>query len=134
VVSLVGVSGCGGPKGGAKNQVRGKVTLNGENVAGTVSFIGTDGQEKSTPITPDGMYTISDPTIGQVKIVVKGGLGGIAPVAPAMPKGGAPMPTTSPGGTSQGVAPPEKYTRAETTPLTYEVKAGTHTYDITLTR
>jgi len=87
--------GTGCPGGdGAKNSVSGKVTLNGKPVAGTVVFIGADNSEVGTsPIGPEGNYTIVNPTPGPVKILVKGkgaaGSGpGVGPVI-APPKGGA---------------------------------------------
>src|SRR5271170_475352 len=66
------VLGCGGPAG-PKNTVSGKVTLEGQPVAGIVVFLSGDGKEVSGPINYlDGTYQIPDPPSGQVSIVVKG--------------------------------------------------------------
>jgi len=121
-VLVLGVSGCGTK--GAANSVSGKVTLNDEPVKGLVVFVGADNKEVSAPTNPNGTYTLDNPPLGQVKVLVKtvGPVGVDTPPpkdAPNMPKAG-------------GVAPPAKYASAATSGLTYEVKAGKHTYDIPL--
>ena len=130
--SLFLVAGCGSGGKDAKDQVTGKVTLDGKPVSGVVSFVFGD-KEISSPIGTDGTYQIISPPTGTNKIYVKGGLGAGAPtVKGEMPKSGAPeMPKL--GGDSTGVAPPTKYGAVTTSGLTFEVKGGKQTYDIVLT-
>jgi hypothetical protein len=128
---LVGVSGCK-PKG-PTNFVTGKVTLNGEPVSGLISFIDASNKETlGVPINAaDGTYTIENPPLGQVKIVVKAMPG--ASNAPMVKPKDAPMPEMGAPTAMKGVSPPAKYGTATTTPLSYEVKPGKQTYDIPLT-
>jgi len=128
---VVGTTGCGDGKG-AKNSVSGKVTLNGENVGGTVTFVTVDTKKEFvSPIKQDGTYQIDNPPPGQVKVVVKGmGMGATVKPPPAG-KDVAKMPEMP--GSAQGKEPPAKYASEKTTPLTYEVKTGKQTYDIPLT-
>jgi hypothetical protein len=135
VAVLFSSAGCGKPK---TNTVSGKVTLNGEPVAGEVTFIGPSKKKTSSPIT-DGKYKVVDVEAGENQITVATlGAGGPARVGPAnMPQGmqGIPgdpmkgMPVPSEGST--GKPPPEKYA----TPgngLSFDVKPGSNDYDITL--
>jgi len=127
--ALVFVAGCT-TGGGAKNSVTGKVTLDGKPVSGIVAFVYPDKQEVTSPIGPDGGYSIPEPKPGTVKVVVRSmqPLGGGGLKAP--PKGGPPMAEMP--GTGGGTPPPKKYEAANTTPLTYEVAPGRQTYDIPL--
>jgi len=129
VVALVFLTGCPGSKDSA-NSVSGKVTLkSGEKVSGLVVFVGPDNKEYTTPVKPDGTYTLSDPPIGKVKVLVKSmGLGVPAAGKIETKEAGGSMPSTS-----GGAAPPAKYAMANTSDLTYEVKPGKQTYDIELT-
>jgi len=125
-------SGCSGGAGAAKDAVSGKVTLNGQAVAGEVKFVWQDKkQEMASPINPQGEYTILEPPPGKVKIVVKGMMAGqklIAPPAKDAPKmEGAPVVGTG------GVAPPAKYESVASTPLEFEVKSGKQQHNIELT-
>jgi len=130
VVSFAAVTGCGSQKG-PKSSVSGKVTYKGENVAGMVSFVGPDNKEVPSPIKGDGTYQVDDPPIGQVKVVVKGMLGGTVPgVQKGGPTGGE-LPSMP--GMAKGANPPAKYGSADKTPLSTEIKPGKQTYDITLT-
>jgi len=131
VAVLAGVSGCkGGPKG-PTDSVSGKVTLNGQVVAGTVVFVGADKQESTTPIGMDGTYKILSLTSGQYKILVKGS--GLAPGGlKAPPKGTGPEMPSMPG-SSSGVAPPAKYGSVATTPFSIDVTGGNQTKDLELT-
>jgi len=127
VVALGTVGGCGTK--GPKSSVSGKVTLNGQNVAGQVTFVGADNKELSSPIREDGSYLIENPPTGSVKVLVKGMTsGGPAPMTPKTP--GMPSMPDMPG--AKGVAPPAKYGSVATTPLTFEVTGGKQTYDIPL--
>jgi len=134
LIALVPMLGC--PSGDpAATLVSGKVTMDGQPVAGTVTFFGADNKTEvgASPIGPSGEYSIPNPTPGPVKIVVKSmaGAAGGGPLIPA-PKGTTEMPKTA--GGNQGVAPPVKYGSPTTTPLSYEVKKGKQTYDIQLTK
>src|SRR5262249_10283831 len=51
LAALVCATGCGKS---ARDAVSGKVTFKGQPVAGTVSFLGTNGKEVTAPINPDG--------------------------------------------------------------------------------
>ena len=127
------LAGCGSGGKDSKNQVTGKVTLDGKAVAGTVYFQFPDNKELTSPISAtDGAYQIIDAPNGQAKVSIKGGLGGGAPTSkpPAM-KGAPEMPEM--GGGPGGVAPPKKYGSPTTSGLTFEVKGGKQTYDIPLT-
>src|SRR5438552_2785708 len=87
--------GCGSGGKEAKNQVTGKVTLDNKPVAGVVGFVYPE-KEMTSPIGADGSYQIIDPPPGQVKVYVKGGLGGGAPQAKGsadVPKGEMPKDT-----------------------------------------
>jgi len=127
VALLVGLSGCDKKADEAANSVSGKVTLNGEAVAGTVVFVGADNKEVPAPIKPDGSYTVPNPPTGKVKVLVKGMLGS-APVA-TPPKDSGSMPKM---GGGSGVAPPAKYGAVASTPLSFEVTSGKQKYDIPL--
>jgi len=120
LIAAILAAGCGEKQ--AANVVSGKVTLDGEPVSGTVVFIGADSKEASAPTNLEGAYKIENPPLGQCKVLVRGmaGLTGTAPPkdAPSMGK--------------QGAAPPPKYGAVTTTDLSYEVKAGKHTYNIEL--
>jgi hypothetical protein len=126
-------TGCGGSKDTNKSEVTGKVTYNDKPVAGQVVFVTSGGIETSAPIQPDGSYTIINPPTGTMQVYIKPMPGALA--GAASPKGGAGGPelskdmTTVPAG---GVQPPAKYTKADSSGLTYEVKAGKQTYDIPL--
>jgi hypothetical protein len=130
IVSLAAVSGCDGSKK-AKNSVTGKVSLDGEPVAGSITFVSATNKEEVTPIKPDGTYLIENLPPGTYKVLVKSMLGGKL-VAPPKDKGGAEMPSMP--GSSKGVDPPEKYASATSSDLTFEVKTGKQTYDIPLSK
>jgi len=130
--------GCGSGGGdSSKNEVTGKVTLGDKPVSGIVSFVYSDNKEISAPTNAEGVYTMINPTAGTVKVAVKA-LPGATTVAPDAVKGkkdkvdmpgAGEGPTTTVGG---GTPPPPKYGNPATSTLTYEVKAGKHTYDIPL--
>jgi hypothetical protein len=73
-LALVGCGGGGtdGGRGGAKDEVKGKVTLNGQPVFGTVTFIGADKKELYSPISVNGEYIITNPPKGEGQFLVKG--------------------------------------------------------------
>jgi hypothetical protein len=108
------------------------VTLEGKPVAGQVIFIWDDKKELSSPIGPQGNYTIPEPPAGKVKVLVKSMTmpGGNQPLV--KPKGGPEMADPLGGGGMGGAAPPAKYGAVNTTPLSFEVTSGRQTYDIPL--
>lgn len=122
---------------GSKDSVSGKVTLNGQKVAGTVYFTGPDKKTVNTPIGPDGSYVIENPSKGENVITVKGmgAATGSAPAssfAPVNPdKDGALMKDKS-GKMDMGAPPPGKYA-TDAGGLKYTVKGGRETYNIELT-
>ena len=131
LVAALIFAGCG--DAGPANAVSGKVTLNGEPVAGSITFVGADGKEVSSPVGPGGgTYNIVDPPQGEVTVLIKGpGIAATpelkpAPGAMAMPSG------TDKGANSMGVNPPAKYADASGG-LKYTVRAGRQTKDFELT-
>jgi len=125
IASLVSATGC--PGGKKKNEVTGKVTLDGKPVAGNVIFVGSDNKEIATLIKSDGTYVITDPPTGQVKVKVTGPLGVAAP--PPLTKDKTPETV---GGMGGGNPPPAKYASVDNG-LTFNVTGGKQVYDITLT-
>jgi len=125
------VVGCGGGNT-PKTEVKGKVLLGDKPVAGTVVFVSNDGKEVAAPIMPDGTYTATNAEVGSVKIYIKpGALGAPTVGAPKSAPGTPEMPKDM-GGTSSGVPAPAKYTKVETSGLTYDVKSGKQEHNITL--
>jgi hypothetical protein len=128
--------GCG--NAGPATTVQGKVTVNGQPVNGTIHFVAADGKEASGPIGPTGgTYTVSDPPLGEVTVLFKGGpAAAAAPLTPPKPLEGGPAPTM-PGDTmkstgAMGVAPPAKYSEAANG-IKYTVTAGHNQKDFELT-
>jgi hypothetical protein len=122
-------AGCSGKEGGspsANDVITGKVTMNGQIVAGQLVFIGSDKKEIMSMIGPmDGSYQINNPPKGEGVFIIKGSTGpSLAP-----PPGGAKMPEMPSTG---GVAPPAKYEKAATSDLKFNVTGGKQTYDINL--
>jgi hypothetical protein len=132
---LTVTAGCSGS--GPKNTVSGKVTLKGQLILGSITFVGPNGKEVTAPINPDTSYLIPDPAMGENKIAIKG-IPGAAP-------GGAPAEAGQPGlkkdmmkdmlsPTTMGVPPPAKYA----TPggpdgkLTFTVTGGKQEFNIEL--
>jgi len=124
---LVVVGGCKKDKD-AKDSVSGKVSYKGSPVSGIVVFVGGDGKEASSPINPDGSYSVPNPPQGQVKILVKG-MAAPKGLDKQLPKD---APQLGPGSGPGGAAPPEKYSKTNTSDLTFEVKTGKQTHDIEL--
>jgi hypothetical protein len=137
LVLLLAAVGCGPPK--VKQGVQGKVTLDGKPVNGEVTFLASDGKPYSSPISPEGNYSIPGCPKGEAKIKVTGGL--VAPGASStVGPDGKPLPSLDPGGGAKapegpkGVAPPAKYGDYGTSGLKCDV-LGTpdQVHDITLT-
>jgi hypothetical protein len=129
-ISTIALVGCGSK--GASDSVSGKVTMNGQIVAGQVIFITSDKKEIASPITAEGVYTINNPPKGEVQIIVKGAVAPGGPVARPIPKGdktpGEPPPSPM---ASSGATPPAKYAQAGNG-LKFTVTGGQQTYDIDL--
>jgi len=125
LAALVGGTGCGGK--GPATQVKGKITLNGAGVDGTVSFIGPDGKSIDGPVLM-GVYFIDNPPIGTCKVVVKAPpkMGSATGAKGGKDTGGAVAP-------EMGVAAPPKYSKPETSGLEYTVKKGNQVKDFELT-
>ena len=124
---LVTLAGCGGKGSGAKNTVSGKVTMNGQVVAGQVVFVGGN-KEYPSPIGPDGNYQIIDPPNGEYVVLVKPPIGGtISPKGVGGGKG-SDLPGT---GAGTGTPPPAKYGTAAGG-LKFTVSGGEQKNDIDL--
>lgn len=148
-VSLVGCTGGGGKKL-ATNKVTGKVVMNGAPVPGaSVSFSPIEaGKPPALGISDtQGIYILTtydsgDGAVeGDFKVMVYKGAPSSQPAAPAHDPtgqtsgGGAPK-HSGPAGRGQtaggGSLLPEKFSKADTTPLTKSVKSGDNTIDIEL--
>jgi len=132
---LVWSAGC---SKGAKDSVTGKVTLNGQKVAGTMTFTGPDKKSATAPINPDGTYLVENPSKGENTITVKGfgtGPGAANPAAFQPPAGdkGSDMLKDKTVKTDMGSPPPAKYaTEGPANDLKFTVKGGKEKYDIDL--
>lgn len=129
LAAIIWTAGCGGGKG-ATDSVQGKVTMDGKPVSGEITFVCSDGKEFKSPLALDGGYFITAPAKGEAKIGIKGMSTGAAPKKPDT-KGGGELPGM--GGAASGVAPPAKYADPAKSGLTYTIKGGNETHDITLT-
>jgi hypothetical protein len=127
VAAALLASGCG-----VRSTVSGKVTLGGQAVAGTVTFIGAEGKEFTAPINPDGTYTLTDTPAGAAQVVVKCFPGTAAPLAKRNPKLPQ-LPGTFTAPPAPGVLPPARYA-APNNGLTLVVTGGRQTFDIELVR
>lgn len=129
---FAGLTGCG--PAGAKNSVSGAVTVDGSPVVGTIHFVGADGKSVSAPVGPTGgAYTIADPPLGEVTVLIKPSDVPL-PAAPAAPPG-AKMPEVggkSPEFAKPAANPPAKYAEASGG-LKYTVVAGHQKKDFALT-
>jgi hypothetical protein len=133
---LVWSAGCS--KGGPNTAVTGKVTLNGSNVNGTVTFVGPDKKSVTAPIT-NGTYTIENPSKGENTILVKemgsAGMPGAAPkdsFAPKVTDKDGALLKDKTAKIDPGVPPPAKYA-TEAGGLKYTVKGGKETHNLELT-
>jgi len=135
-VLVVLAAGCGASTG----SVSGKVTTKGAPVTGgNLTFVSTENKPSaSVTINPDGTYTIPKIQAGTYKICVD--TESLKPTG-TVPKGAIgykPPPGSSAGGydpsgsTKSGtyVHIPEKYSKPESTDLTYTVKSGVQEHDI----
>jgi hypothetical protein len=130
-------AGCGANKG--KAVVTGTVTYKGKTLkAGIVSFQTADNRVGSARIDATGHYAVNDAPVGEAKITVTMPS---APLATGKPPGGMamkPPPGMEPPKETTSSDPrdyiplPPKYAALNTTDLTFTVKSGENTHDITL--
>jgi len=140
-------AGCG-TKYNARAVVKGKITIGEKHLtAGTIAFFADGNRSGAGRIEEDGTYTVSDAPIGDVKVTVSvpsiGGMAGMmgGKAMPKPPGGGVMKDPNDPGpGTpSPSIDPkkivqiPEKYSKVETSGLTFKVEKGDNTFDIKLT-
>lgn len=114
--------------------------MNQPLTAGTIAFVAADGRGASGTITPKGEYTVPDAPMGETTITVttpKVPMGPMAAMMPKPPSGNKGMPKEMlPPGYEEGGKPPkiipapEKYGKADTSPLKYTVKPGEQTFDV----
>lgn len=130
-LAILLLAGCGKPSGSKGATVEGKVTINGVSATtGQVSFT-VGSSSVSGQIQPDGTYRALDVPVGDAKVTVS------APTGPKMDsKMAAKMKedTAMPGAGASAVPIPAKYGKAETSGLTFSVKAGDNKYDIELSK
>jgi hypothetical protein len=99
LVWLTMAGGCEGPPP-PPNIVTGTVTLDGKALIwGTVEFHGPEKQVKRAQIQTDGSYSIRNPELGDIRVVVKAG------IPPKGAAGGGPASTTK----LEKIDIPEKY-------------------------
>ena len=144
LILLLTVVGCG--SGLAKAKVKGRVKFFDKYLnTGTVAFMSKDGQIGAANIDADGNYEMSDAPVGDVTITVTiTGQGGQMSGEKSMPKAPVGVPAMRPpggdGGTSgpplidpkKMVQIPPKYSKPDTSGLTYTVQKGEQTHNITL--
>ena len=132
-LAVQALGGCARPTG----SVSGKVTYKGQPLAaGDVTFLGADQKPASSPIQPDGTYTISQVAVGPAKVAVT------PPIkAASMPRGmkmdpgaiGGPsgQPASAP---SQGKQPsiPEQYLDPNKSGVVCTVQRGSQEFNIEL--
>jgi hypothetical protein len=143
--------GCGGPNYKARATVKGKVTFAGKTLTvGNVMFTNKQSVPGSASIDTNGNYVMKDAPLGECTVTVS------VPKMPMTGPGGTPNPFAGPGGAAvkgmksvdpsgsgksisiMGEVPthivtiPEKYSKPETSGLTYTVEKGEHTHNIDL--
>src|SRR5262249_35191342 len=106
--------------------------------AGTVMFYGKDNLTASASIGTDGTYVMNDAPLGDVKVTVTVqappmGMKHLkdAPGSPVMPGETAPTAGKIP---KEIVPIPDRYSKPDTSGLTFAVKKGEQEYDIPLTK
>jgi len=151
-LSLGLLAGCGGARNpNAPAKISGLVKYQGKPVpGGNIVFHTKDNQGMyRCSLGADGTYQIADVPTGNLVVTVETeSLNPSKKKGPAYPGGGAAkgskldaeyMAGMKKGGAPVNATPavyqriPEKYAKAETSPLTVSVEAGSQTHDITLT-
>lgn len=139
VLALPLLAWLGGCTDGPRDLVHGKVTLDGQSVAGEIVFVGAGDKKFKAPIL-DGKYSLAGAPAGTYKVAIEAGPGapggvkdGPAPPGKDLKTGDkmTGMPEAKGGG---GVAPPAKYNSVETSGLTLEVKGGKQEKDWALSK
>ena len=114
LVGLALSAGCEGPPP-PPNIVSGTVTLDGKVLNwGTVEFHGPEKQIKRAQIQTDGSYSVRNPELGDIRVVVKAG------IPPKGAAGGGPASTMK----LEKIDIPEKYSDPEKTECRIKVTAG----------
>jgi hypothetical protein len=135
---LLLTTGCGGSKRSVEHvNVTGKVTYNGKPVTGgQIMFVSKDGFASTGRIDENGNYTINAP-LGEVKITVDNRM--LQSQNPMAMKAREHKRAGRPGYSAEGepiqgkyVEIPDKFTKAETTPLTWTVAKDQPSHDIDL--
>jgi len=148
VLGLFGVlAGCGSG-GPARAVVKGKVSIEGQNLTtGNVMFWGENNATASAAIDKHGNYVMNDAPVGDVKITVyvpnvnpaelakmnamKKGMPNLKSVDPS----GSGMSISIMGDMPENIVPiPDKYATPESSGLTYTVQRGEQTKYLALTR
>lgn len=122
LMALALATGCEGPPP-PPNVVSGTVTLDGKVLNwGTVEFHGPEKQVRKAQIQTDGSYSIRNPELGDIRVVVKAG------IPPKGAGGGGPAPAMK----LEKIDIPEKYSDPEKTEYRIKVTAGQTTQNIDL--
>ncbi len=153
LASMAYLVGCGGPNYKARAIVKGKVSIGGKPLtAGSVSFYNKQNVSGTATIDTKGNYNMPDAPIGECTITVsvpKMPMGGPSGMMSPFggPGGGAAavkgMKSVDPSGSGKSISImgempaqivpiPEKYSKPDTSGLTYKVEKGEHTFDIDL--
>jgi hypothetical protein len=129
LAALAVASGCD-TKANPKGQVSGRVLLNGQPVpAGSVQFVGADGNIKGATIARDGTYAVTGLAPGLAKIGVEYNPPNGGFVDPKAPRG-RPSATSEP--TPKPVPIPLRYRDPAKSGLTHLVTPGEKPHDIEL--
>lgn len=128
--SSMGLLGCGGQQSGT---VTGQVSFGGKPITfGVITFVAEKGEPKvSNASIWEGKYSFEKIPVGTVKVLIQS-LPASKPGTP--PKGTAPVVSSEPTKEVKGpfVPIPAKYSREETSGLTYTVVSGNQTKDFNL--
>jgi hypothetical protein len=122
---LAWLSGCGP----STATVTGKVSYKGATLgAGEIHFVAGNGESRSGLVNPDGSYEIKFAPMGEVKVAVISYIDDRPRTGPGVLEKSVPAAKAL----NPKSALPEKYSNAETSGLTYVIRAGTQNIDIAL--
>jgi len=133
LVALAGFAGCDST---TSNFLQGSVTLEGKPVTGNLTLISANGKEIQAAIGPDGNYYVPDPPIGQAKFTIKPVPGGAVFTPGAVNKDTEKFKTgleAKDKAMAMPVSPPAKYGSADSSGLSFDIKAGKNKFDMPLT-